>query len=310
MSRAGGWLALGLSASGCLPKDTRPEPGRALVSVHPSDSLLTGIAAEATEDGWAIEYQRLLIGLGRVDLEGDRCTVYSDADYTRLFDLLLPGAQKVSEQYALGSCDFGFGVVPPSASSLLGQGVSEADAIFMRTPPTDPAVSRRGISLYVEGQATRGSARERFAWAFRWRVSYQDCATTRNGELAVGLELASGQEQEVEIQISGDALFRDDPDPELAKLRFAAFAAADAQSGNADGEVSLDELRQVKLADLSPGGGYQRLVSAASSDVPPFVGAEPTLEDYLLVSAFPGMARFRDDGSCVARVRARSDDFD
>src|SRR5437868_4860776 len=79
-----GLLVLESLALGCLPGDTRPPPARVLVSAHPSDSLLTGIPAAATEDGWAIEYQRFLLGVGRVSLGGDLCTTYADADYTRI----------------------------------------------------------------------------------------------------------------------------------------------------------------------------------------------------------------------------------
>jgi hypothetical protein len=303
------WLVLGL-AFGCLPADTRPPPARALVSVHPSDSLLAGIPAAATEDGWAIEYQRFLLGLGRVQLEGDDCVTYSDADYTRIFDMLQPDTQKVSEQYALGSCDFSFGVVQPSEDSLLGQGVSEADSVFMRTPGMDASAPRRGISLYVEGQATRGNATEHFAWALRRRVAYDKCAATLDGERLQGLELASGDEQQVAIQISGEALFQDNPEPEQAQLRFAAFAAADLVSGNADGEVSLEELREIKLSDLLEAGGYRLRSSADDPEVPQFEGAEPTLEDYLYATAFPGVARFRDNGSCDVHVRTRFGDFE
>jgi hypothetical protein len=304
------WKWSGLTcalALGCLPPDTRPPPGRAIVSVHPGDSLLAGIPAAETEDGWAIEYRRFLLGLGRVSIEGDLCTQYSDADYTRIFDMLLPDTQKVSEQYALGSCDFGFGVVQPSDDSLLGQGVTEADAVFMRTPGMDASVPRRGISVYVEGQATRGDVTQRFAWAFRRRVMYRECVATLDGETTSGLELVSGEEQHVAIQISGDALFQDDPHPELAQLRFDAFAAADLVSGNADGEVSLEELRQVKLADLQRADRYPLRVTADPAEVPQFSGTEATLEDYLYTSALPNVARFRDTGTCDVRVRARFD---
>lgn len=292
-------------ALGCLPADTRPPPARAIVSVHPSDSLLAGIAA--TEDGWAIEYRRFLLGLGRVSIGGDLCTQYSDANYTRIFDMLLPDTQKVSEQYALGSCDFGFGVVQPSDDSLLGQGVSDADAVFMRTPGMDASVPRRGISVYVEGQATRGNVSQHFAWAFRRRLVYEHCFATLDGERVSGLELSSGEEQQVAIQISGDALFQDDPDPELARLRFDAFARADLVSGNADGEVSLEELRQVEIADQPEDGRYRLRPSAEPSEVPQFAGVQPTLEDYLYASALPSVARFRDNGSCDVRVRTRFD---
>ncbi|MEO8178224.1 MAG: hypothetical protein ABI895_05260 [Deltaproteobacteria bacterium] len=300
-------LAFGMLAFGCLPADTRPPPARAIVSVQPSDSLLSGISAAATQDGWAIEYRRFLLGLGRVAIGGDRCTQYSDAEYTRIFDMLQPDTQKVSEHYALGSCDFGFAVVQPSEDSLLGQGVSEVDAHLMRTPSTDPAVPRRGISVYVQGQATRGGVTQRFSWELRRRVAYRDCVAILAGERVSGLELASGEEQQVRIQISGDALFQDGPDPELAQLRFDAFASADLVSGNADGEVSLAELRRVKLADL-PEGTYQLRSTADPAEVPGFASAAPTLEDYLYTSALPGVARFRDNGSCEIRVRSRFDD--
>jgi hypothetical protein len=304
------WLAFALPALACLPADTRPAPARAIVSVHPSDSLSSGISGAATADGWAIEYRRFLLGLGRVSIGGDGCTEYSDAEYSRIFDMLLPETQKVSEQYGLGSCEFGFGVVPPADDSLLGRGVTESDAELMRTPSTDPAVPRRGISVYVEGQATLASVTVRFAWEFRRRVVYRDCFATLDGERVSGLQLASGEEQQVGILISGDALFQDDPDPELAQLRFAAFADADLVSGNADGEVSLQELRQVKLADLPEGAGYALRITADISEVPEFAGAEPTLEDYLYTSALPALARFRDNGSCDVRVRSRLDDFE
>jgi len=300
-------LAFGLLAFGCLPADTRPPPARAIVSVQASDSLLSGISAAETGDGWAIEYRRFLLGLGRVALEGDRCTPYSDAGYTRIFDMLLPDAQKVSEHYALGSCDFGFAVVQPSEDSLLGPGVSETDAFLMRSPSTDPAVPRRGISVYVEGRAMRGGVTQRFSWELRRRVVYRECSAILAGERISGLELASGEEQQIRIQIPGDALFQDGPDPELAQLRFDAFASADLVSGNADGEVSLAELRQVKLADL-PAGAYPLRSTADPAEVPGFVSAEPTLEDYLYTSALPGVARFRDNGSCEIRVRSRFGD--
>ena len=147
-----GWFCFlaGVAAlAACLPGDTRPPPGSALITVSPDAALSDGIASEATEDGWAISYQRFLIGLGRVELEGDACNTYSDANYSRIFDLQSGGGQKVSEQFALGACSFRFAVANPSSESLLGAGVSDADALFMRTPGTDAYTGAGGISIYV-----------------------------------------------------------------------------------------------------------------------------------------------------------------
>jgi hypothetical protein len=130
---------------------------------------------------------------------------------------------------------------------------------------------------------------------------------TLDGEAVSGLELVSGEEQQVAIQISGEAFFQDDPDPELAQLRFDAFAAADLVSGNADGEVTLEELRQVELARLQGQGRYPLRVSTDPAFAPQFSGTEATLEDYLYTSALPNVARFRDTGSCDVRVRSRFD---
>src|SRR6185369_10597678 len=106
--------------------------GQALVRVVPSAALTAGLSSSDTADGWAITFDRLLIGLGRVQLDGDACTTYSGAAYSRIFDMLAPGPQKVSEQFALGQCAFQFGVAAPSIDSLLGAGVDSADADAMR----------------------------------------------------------------------------------------------------------------------------------------------------------------------------------
>jgi hypothetical protein len=299
-----------LSGSACLPGDTRPPPGVARVTVSPTDMLLAGIPSSATEDGWGIDYDRFLIGLGRVSLEGDACSVYSDAGYTRLFDMRVPGAQKVSEQYALGACAFGFRVVPPASDSLLGAEVSEGDRLFMRSPGSNKYASGNAVSMYLEGRAVNGEQVKHFAWAFRWRVAYDDCKPVAGGESGPGLSFVGGQTQDVDIAIAGEAVFRDDPEPELGKLRFLPFAQADELFGDGDGEVTLEELDTVPLAGDAASAAYARSVAQLPPSVAARLRPEPTLADYLYVSALPSVPRFGGVGSCTVRVFSRPGGLD
>lgn len=305
---AGSAILLGGQLAACLPVDSRPPPGVALVTVSPSAALLAGISSDATEDGWAIRYDRFLIGLGFAALGGEACTRYSNPSYSRIFDLQQPEPQKVSLHHALGRCDFHFRLAN-SGASVLGAGVSAEDAAFLRNGGNENVPEGNGSTLYVRGTATRGGVTKSFDWVFSNQLVYALCASEVNGTRVSGIELRSDAEQVVELQIVGEALFRDDPDPALARLRFGPLADADTLTGNADSEVTLAELDQVKLTDLPGGAGYERFVTdesmvSGSMGFPPSFIEQMSLADYLYLSAVPNLARFGESGTC--RIFGRS----
>jgi hypothetical protein len=286
-----------LAVESCLPHDTRPPPARVLVVVTANEELLGGIPS--TEDSWSIGYERFLVSLGGVSLDGKSCTTYSEAGYGRILDVQDPDAQKLSLSYALGQCDFGFRVSNPSSDSLLGQGVTEEDKTFMRTPGTDFYALDRGVSIYVQGTATKSDVSKHFAWSFRQRVRYEKCEADVDGTRVVGLGLNRKDSVEVEIRMHGEALFQDNIDPARAKLRFDALAAADTTFGNDDGEVTLSELGRVKLSDVGSAAAYL--------DADGGTGELKTLEDYVYVALFPAIARYRGDGTCTASFAQNRD---
>jgi hypothetical protein len=261
-----------------------------LVVVTANEELLGGIPSSATEDGWSIGYERFLVSLGGVSLDGNSCTTYSEARYGRILDVQDPDAQKLSLSYALGQCDFGFRVSNPSSDSLLGQGVTEADKTFMRTPGTDLYALDRGVSIYVQGTATKNDVSKHFAWSFRQRVEYQKCEAAVDGTRVQGLALGQHDSVEVEIRMHGEALFQDSTDPTRAKLRFDPIAAADSAFGNDDGEVTLSELGRAKLSDVGSATAYVDADGGTSE--------WKTLEDYVYLALFPAIARYRGDGTC------------
>jgi hypothetical protein len=284
-------LVASLPFAACLPKDTRPEPGSLTVTVT---SELPGDKAEwVTADGWTIDYQRFLASVRRVTLDDNGpCNVYSEARYGRLYDALLPGSHKLSQQYALGRCELGFRIDSPHSDDLLGPGVTKADQTLMRTPGSDAWSGPSGVSIYIEGTAKKDARVKHFAWTLRRRINYSTCRLEAAGVvIESGVKLSGGDDKKLDIRLHGEALFQDSLDPTQAALRFDAFAQADDQYGNADGEVTLEELSLVPLEStpVDPGDGGAKTLDG---------GAWASLGDYVYLGLVPHIARFRDTGVC------------
>ena len=284
-------LALGLGS--CLPKDTRPTPGTLHVTVTGDESLRSGFD---TDDGWHIRYQRFLMTIGRVSIMGNSCNEYSEGGgdgYSRILDLLQPGPQKLTVLYAIGGCEFEFRIGNPAPGSVLGEGVTEADKTFFRTPGSDAYVKDGGVTAQIEGTATQGGRTKRFNWVFRRSASYTQCSVGDAGP--VGFVFRGGHVDTADIGIDGKVLFADGADPHSASLRFEPFATAD-EEGNADGEISLDELSAIPESIpvlLSPDAGVAD------------AGTSSTLEEALYLGLVPRIVRFEETGMCTVGDRFR-----
>ena len=192
-------LALSLLLAGCLPDDTRPAPGRLNVSVDGDVALGAGVT---TADGWTISFDRFLISLGEVELEGDDCTSYNETDYLRILDLRAGAPQKLSTPYARGSCELTFRVASPREDVALGTGVTAADVILFRTAASDAFEQNAGLTLLVAASAEKAGAVERFEWGFRRGIQYEDC---RLGD-AAGVQLESRDDESVNLRIESATL--------------------------------------------------------------------------------------------------------
>jgi hypothetical protein len=321
-------IAAAVSVISCLPKDTRPPPGSLDVTATADPALLGGTRSISTSDGWTISYDRFLISISS-QLSGDTtCASYYTDGYRRIFDMGFPGPQRVNLLYALGHCDFGFRVASADTDPLepLGEGVTLADKNFMATGDTDFYTKEpTGIALYAKGKATKGDVTKTFAWSFRQRISYQRCAEPAipgdaageddaagaDAELDAseltgprGVDLAGGDAKSVDIRIHGESLFLDSTDPSKGALRFDVIAAADDTSGDHDGDVTLPELHNSLLSDISVPGRYQQPPPLPGAAVPDSGNAAwTTLEDFVYLGLFPQVARFEDRGKCSINPR-------
>jgi hypothetical protein len=285
-----------LAASACLPKDTRPPPSRVLFTATASSDTKAGALAQPTADGWDITFERVLVSLGRVSLDGDDCSVYSDPRYGRVLSLIgAPDTQKISESYALGRCDFGFAIGNASSDSLLGVGATADDLAFLRTAGSDHYGGPSGISMFVSGRAHQGDRTLTFAWAFRGRARYRQCQTVLQEPQGGSLSLKQDGDVSLDVTLHAEALFAESASDRNAALRFEPIAQADAL-GDGDGDVTLDELALVPLSELQMDTAY------ADGGGDAGVGVWTTLEDFIYLGAAPNVARFEETGKCMVAL--------
>ena len=223
----------------CLPGDTRPEPGSVLVSVAPQAALVAGVV---TDDGWTVTFGRLLVALGNIQLQGDACNSYSEANYDRLFDMVkATELQKIGQAWGLGSCKLEFRMRTPSSDSLLGQGATLGDVELMRTRGADPWTTSARVAVIARGTATLGAETKRFSWAFRQGYAVQDCTEGPGGGGSSELAVRGGDALAVSLEVRPQELFRIGAD-DSAPTRFGLFADADADG---DGDITLEELTKI-----------------------------------------------------------------
>jgi hypothetical protein len=241
-------VAAALSFAACLKPDTKPPPGELYVTVSPSDAVMNGIT---TADGWSLTFDRVLVGIGNASL--DVCIAYADTRYDRILDAKAGAGQKLVVLYGLGDCTFRYRIAAPSSDALLGEGVTDSDKTFMRTPGSDP--TQGGVSVDVIGSATRAGVEERFHWSFRRSVRIFCHADMDGGGLRPQIHLDSNQNISDDVVVAAEVLFRVE-DLDDAPLWFDPIAAADQIYGDRDGEVTLDELSHVASFAVLPVSGW------------------------------------------------------
>jgi hypothetical protein len=284
----------------CLPGDLRPEPASVYVSVEGSDAAVNGFV---TDDGWTIQFEKLLVRMGYTILAGDDCEVYGEARYGVLFDLTVPGKQKLGDVYGLDTCDLQFHVT--FSSGYLGNGVNRDDQLLFWDRDDLVAHGYRAPMMYIRGNATRGDVTKHFAWRFRESYAFTECENTMGELVNLDLQLKGGDELRPLVTFHPDELFRDAIESD-AKIRFDPLAATDT---DADGEVSLEEVSQIPapLVELTngelldagaPDGGYLHDDMKTEPGWPRFMAQR------LLARAF------RLDGNVCRHNQARSESFE
>lgn len=177
-----------------------------------------------------------------------------------------------------------FGALPASPARSVDV---VAGAVVLARFPGVPAARYDDLrftlrALDLAGAARRGAVVKRFAWTFERPTEYSACRLADEGVVVRDDELTS-----VEITLHADHLFRDELGHE-APLRFDALAAADADG---DGEITLAELANVRLAAIPAELGTYRTAGADVDSLAQFLAAQTRT-----------LGHFNGEGECVART--------
>ena len=237
------------------------------------------------EDGWTIKFSKFLVVISEVNVGEEGKEPAAKLATPKLFDMHVPGPKPVVAFTDLPGKPYtnvGFAIAPQAAVAELGEGVTEADKQLM---------IQNGYSVYVAGSFLKDGATKTFAWGFSTNTLYDRCKAEISGKETDGVVVTNGGNDAVELTIHGDHLFYDDLQSPDAKIRVDNIANADADG---DGEVTLEELSAVELADRTKitAGTYGTGTASNINDLRAFHEALAR-----------NIGHFRGEGECTARAR-------
>ena len=179
-------LATVPGTSGCLPADTRPEPGLVHITADlqaqiRDAQLADGTLVFTTDDRWTVTIANLYVSIGNARLDGDNCNEYAEAGYQRILNMRQPGPQKVNQVWGLNACRVGFWLATPQAEEVVpGAGVSNAELDMMTNgivPTSTPTgiTTAQGMAVHIIGRAEKDGTTVSFDWGFSSDVRFKDC---------------------------------------------------------------------------------------------------------------------------------------
>jgi len=289
---------LAISAAAVLVSCGEADGGKGSVSFRISgeDAAHTGYPVPgepelAFADGWTLRFEKYVVSVGNLRLEGADGAKGWAGNETAIVDLVQgePEVFRIDGVEARRWERFSYGIVPASEAAKR-IGVSDADARRMIDG---------GFNYLIEGTATKEGVPVRFSWGLKNPTRNRDCVDSQDG--TPGVVVRNNAVAEYAITLHLDHLFYDHlGDHADAKMRFDAVAAVARQL---DGvwSVGFDELEAQRLADLRDANGGPLLDEHGDRLVydPHNVPLDdPNLRAYLL-AASKSQGRFNGEGVCI-----------
>lgn len=283
---------------GCLPGDERPDPASLLVNVQRSDAVIDGFT---TDDGWAVSYDRFVMGLGSMSLEGTDCADYSSSSYDRLYDFTVADTSKVALHYGLGRCAMTVEISLALDDAILMRGVTEGDRVFMREGLGSFAEGtfRLPASVWMKGRASRDGITKEFEWLVRRSAIIRKCFAPHSEDVVSNVDLVGGEALIRELVVRPQEVFRHTPSLD-APIEFGRFAVADVDM---DGTVTQEELAHVDIP-------FDDVLEALRDELPEWLFdtldvdalGDPTLETLVHQVLSSRIVAFADAGECESGV--------
>jgi hypothetical protein len=296
------WLVLLPSLAGC----GGPGTGGLQVFVVPEDSITTGVDSgtdpSSIQDGWTARYSRFLVVIGNLRAwRSADPTDRIDDPRSYVIDLFAAGQNGVVLNSFTGLTasrwdKVGYDLLPPDASTVVTDAATAGDLALMM---------QGGYSVYFEGTITKSDGQHcdptdptmcvpdpkvSFKWGFPIATAFDDCGSS---DTDLGFAVPSGGTAAIKPTIHGDHIFfnaipHGSVEPQKRLAQWMANADLDA-----NGELTIDELKQSRASDLFPPADYD----LSGSPVLPIVNG------YDVVNAqLRGIGHFNGDGDCSTRT--------
>ena len=283
---------------------SNPSTGSVQFFVEPEDTIPEGLTPgdgeENIADGWTVQYDRYLVAIGNVHASRSAAPgteLREPATYVVDLKNTPPGGfviARFDDVEATRWDRVGFDLVNATASARKATGLSDADYAEL---------TAAGASLLVKGTMTKADGQSclptdaaacvpapavTFTWVLKAGTSFNDCAAEGADS---GFSVPSGGTVQVKPTIHGDHWFFTNitQGAEVTERRAQWIANSDLDR---NGDVTLEELRQVKASDVFT----QALGYNLSGAVIPVV----TAHDYLEAQART-LGDYQGDGECPTR---------
>lgn len=238
-----------------------------------------------TTDGWVVKYDRFLVSVSAISISASETKVVTTSATPQIFDavapqptLLLSDIVRRAQQWDT----FSFQIAPAVESATTP--ITLAATV---TEPLRDLMTKGGLSIYLEGKATKAAVTKTMKWGFTSDTTFGECEGEREGVKIKGIIIPPAGGDAVDLVLRGDVLFSDNLTAPGVALRFDPFAAADA---DANGEVTTEELKATTLETARASGPYDIGKQKDVADLGAFTNA---LTREILAS-------FRAKGTCVA----------
>jgi hypothetical protein len=200
--------------------------GSLKVTVWGEDFVEKKIPADEVKDGWTIEFKKLLVVFGNVQLKSANGITGPGKSETKLFDLKQKGPHLFGEWTTPSATwdAMSYSIIPATGATTSGN-AADTDLAMMKS---------KGFSIYVEGTATKGKLTKTFAWGWATSTTYTECKSK-----AV---VAANGTATAQLTFHADHFFYDHLESNDADVRFDAIANADSDG---DGKITQKELKAV-----------------------------------------------------------------
>ena len=214
-------------------EDEAEGEGDLSVEVWGEDFVEQGIPADELADAYSITFDKFLINLGEIKAAADETSEapLGEAVY-KIWDLAKPGPLAITGGVVPAGSYHNTTYAINKATASSGAGNALAEDVQMMID--------QGLSVYVQGSATKDTAVTTFKWGFETNKTYGHCESLA--------EITDGGQASIQITIHGDHLFYDSATSTDPELRFGDIALADQDK---NGDVTPAELAAYNITPLA-----------------------------------------------------------